>query len=432
MRKIRIIKELGFFDCIMLGIGFIIGSGIFIMPLIAAETAGTYSLIAWIIGGIYAIFAGLSFAEAAAKVPKVGGLYSYAHQAYGDFAGFFAGWTFWIGYWLTIATEQWALGWYLRFFLPQFSDLIRVSIGVLTGLVLTYINFRGVKTGARLEDVFTIGKLAAIFLFIVVMIIFFKVTNLYPLAPSNTTNLFPAVGSATVLVLWAYLGVEIITVPEGEIKNAKKVVPKAIIISVLSVTVIYLLLSGSFLGAARWTGYTTSQSPLADLFRTVTNSAIGGIIISVGGLIAIIGSLNAVILGAARISYSMSKDKLFPQIFSKIHPKYDTPYMAILIQTVLALILTYAVKNFVSLAALTVFFTLVPYTISSFATLKLIKRAKGKLSVLNSRVIPVISGIASLALLAAYWNQPFVLELAGALLFVGLIVYVERKTIRRL
>ena len=90
----------------MLGVGFIIGSGIFIMPLIAAETAGTYSLIAWVIGGVYAIFAGLSFAEAAAKVPKVGGLYSYAHRAYGDFAGFFAGWTFWIGYWLTIATEQ--------------------------------------------------------------------------------------------------------------------------------------------------------------------------------------------------------------------------------------------------------------------------------------------------------------------------------------
>ncbi len=231
MRKIRLIKEMSFFDCVMLGIGFIIGSGIFIMPLVAAETAGTYSLIAWIIGGIFAIVAGLSFAEAAAKVPKVGGLYSYAHKAYGDFGGFFAGWTFWIGYCITIATEQWALGWYLRFFLPQYSDLIRVTIGVMTGLILTYINYRGVKTGARVEDIFTVGKLAAIFLFIIGTIIFFKVTNLYPLLPSTTTNLFPAVGSATVLVLWAYLGVEIITVPEGEIKNAKRVVPKAIIMA---------------------------------------------------------------------------------------------------------------------------------------------------------------------------------------------------------
>ena len=432
MRKIRTISELSLFDCVMLGIGFLLGSGIFIIPLVAAEAAGTYSLVAWAIGGIFAIFAGFSFAEAAAKVPKVGGLYSYAHRAYGDFAGFFTGWTFWIGYWLTIAAEQWALGWYLGFFLPQFSDLIRVSVGVITGLILTYINFRGVKSGARVEDIFTVGKLAAVVIFIVVMLIFFKVTNLYPLLPSNTTNVLPAVGSAMILVLWAFLGVEIITVPDGEVKNAKKVVPKAIIVSILSITVIYLLISTAFLGAGRWTSYTGSQAPLADLFRNVTHSEIGAIAITIGGLIAIIGSLNAVILGAARISYSMSKDKLFPQIFSKIHPKYGTPYMSILIQTVLALILTYTVKNFVSLATLAVFFTLVPYTISSFATLRLISKAKGKLSILNSRAIPVISGIASLVLLATYWNQPFIIELAGVMLFVGLLVYIERKKIQKL
>jgi APA family basic amino acid/polyamine antiporter len=432
MRKIRIIREMGLFDCIMLGIGFLLGSGIFIIPLVAAETAGTYSLVAWVIGGIYAIFAGFTFAEAAAKVPRVGGLYSYAHKAYGNFAGFFTGWTFWIGYWLTISTEQWAIGWYLRFFLPQFSDLIRVTIGVLTGLFLTYINFRGVEAGARVEDIFTVGKLAAIVVFVIGLIIFFRVTNLYPLAPSGMTNLFPAIGSATILVLWAFLGVEIITVPDGEIKNAKKVVPKAIIISILSVTVIYLLVSTTFLGAARWTSYVSSQSPLADLFRDVTGSEIGGIIISIGGLIAIIGSLNAVILGAARIAYSMSKDDLLPQIFSKIHPKYETPYMAILIQTILALILTYTVKDFVSLASLAVFFTIVPYTISSFATLRLIKKANGELTVLSSRLIPIISGIASLALLAAYWNNHFILEIAGVMLLVGLCVYIERKKIHKL
>ena len=416
----------------MLGIGFLLGSGIFIIPMVAAKAAGTYSLVAWAIGGIYAIFAGFSFAEAAAKVPQVGGLYSYAHKAYGDFAGFFTGWTFWIGYWLTISAEQWAIGWYLAFFLPQVSNLIRVSIGVLTGLVLTYINFRGAETGARVEDIFTVGKLAAIVVFVIGMIIFFKVANLYPLMPSGTTNVVPAVGSATILVLWAFLGVEIITVPDGEIKNAKRVVPKAIIVSILSVTAIYLLVSTAFLGAARWTSYTTSQAPLADLFRDVTNSQIGGIIISVGGLIAIIGSLNAVILGAARISYSMSKDKLLPEIFSKIHAKYGTPYMAMLIQTILALILTYTVTDFVSLAALAVFFTLIPYTISSFATLRLIKKANGELTVLSSRLIPVISGMASLVLLAAYWNKPFILEIAGAMLLLGLILYAIRKKIQKL
>ena len=96
MRRVRVVSSLSFFDSVMLGIGFIVGSGIFIMPLIAAETSGTYSIVAWVVGGIYQILTGLCFAECAMKIPKVGGLYSYAHKAYGDFTWFFCGWTFWI------------------------------------------------------------------------------------------------------------------------------------------------------------------------------------------------------------------------------------------------------------------------------------------------------------------------------------------------
>jgi len=422
---------MSFFDALMLGIGFLIGSGIFIMPLVAAKAAGTYSLIAWVIGGIYSILAGLAFAEAAAKIPKAGGLYTYTHKAFGDFVGFFAGWTFWLGYWITIATEQWAIGWYLGFFMPQLSDLIRVSIGVLIGLILTYMNYRGVETGAHIEDIFTVGKLIAIGIFIIGALMFFKVSNLYPLLPSNTDAL-PAVGSALVLVLWAYLGQEIITVPEDEIKNARKTVPKAIVIAVLSVTAIYLLVATSFLGAVRWTDYVNSQSPLADVFREVTHSQIGGIIITIGGLVSIIGSLNAVILATSRIAFSMSRDGLFPKIFAKIHPKHKTPYMALLLQTVFAVILTYAVKDFVLLASLAVFFTIIPYALSSFATLKLIDKAKGKLHLISSRAIPAISGVLSVVLIGVYFSKPAVLQIAAVLLFVGLIIFVERKKIKRL
>ena len=266
MRRVRVVSSLSFFDSVMLGIGFIVGSGIFIMPLIAAETSGTYSIVAWVVGGIYQILTGLCFAECAMKIPKVGGLYSYAHKAYGDFTGFFAGWTFWIGYLVTIAAEQWALGWYLQFFLPQYSLLIRVTIGVLTGLVLTYLNFRGVKLGGRIEDYFTVGKLLIIALFIIGALIFFKLANFYPLIPPGT-NLFPAIGSTSIIVLYAYLGEEIITVPEGESEKAKKLIPKAIMIASVSTMIIYLLVVVAFLGAARWTSFTASQSPLAAVFR---------------------------------------------------------------------------------------------------------------------------------------------------------------------
>lgn len=424
---------MSFFDALMLGIGFLIGSGIFIMPLIAAEAAGTYSLLSWMLGGIYSIFTGLAFAEAAAKIPKAGGLYTYTHKAFGDFVGFFAGWTFWIGYWITIAAEQWALGWYLSFLLPQISLTIRVAVGVMTGLILTYFNFRGVERGARIEDVFTVGKLLAIGVFIIGALMFFKVDNLYPLLPTtNTTGALTAVGIATVPVLWAYLGQEIITVPDEEIKNARKTVPKAIIIAVLTVTAIYMLVAVAFLGAARWSNYIGSQSPLSDVFRSITGSQIGGIVIAIGGLISIIGSLDAVILATARISFSMSRDGLFPKVFAKIHPKYKTPYTAILLQTVFALVLTCTVTNFVTLASLAVFFTIVPYALSSFATYRLIVLAKGKLHVLRTRATPLIAGIVSVGLIIFYLTQLIVLEVASILLFIGLLVFIERKKIRRL
>lgn len=430
---------MGFFDTLMLGIGFIIGSGIFIMPLIAAEAAGTYSLVGWLLGGLYSILAGLAFAEAAAKLPKAGGLYTYTHKAFGDFAGFFAGWTFWIGYWITIATEQSALGLYLSFLLPQISLFVRVTIGVLTGLALTYYNFKGVKKGARIGDFFTVGKLLAILIFIGGALLFFKLSNLYPLLPASISvaaptlaQLAPAIGSATILALWAYLGVEIITVPEEEIKNAKKTVPRAIVVAVLTVTVVYLIVSAAFLGAVRWPSYVGSQSPLADVFAAITHSQIAGLIITVGGILSILGSLNAVILATARIAFSMSRDGLFPKVFAKIHPQYRTPYAAFALQTVFAVILMYTVNNFVTLASLAVFFTIVPYALSSFATFKLIRKDKGRLTVLHFKGTPIIAGIASIVLLLIYLSQTVVLEVAAVMLFFGLLVFIERKKIRRL
>jgi amino acid transporter len=290
-----------------------------------------------------------------------------------------------------------------------------------------------VEGGARIEDVFTVGKLLALGVFIIGAMMFFKAGNFYPLLPATTnTSALTAVGIATVPVLWAYLGQEIITVPDDEIKNARKTVPKAIIIAVLTVTAIYMLVAVAFLGASRWTNFVGSQSPLSDLFRSVTGSQIGGIIITLGGLISIIGSLNAVILATARISFSMSRDGLFPKVFAKIHPKYKTPYTAIILQTVFALILTYTVTDFVTLAKLAVFFTIVPYALSSFATYRLIVLAKGKLHVLSTRAIPLIAGVLSVVLIVFYLTQLIVLEIACILLFIGLLIFIERKTIRKL
>lgn len=428
MRRIRLVRGLSFFDSVMLGVGFLIGSGIFIMPLLMAQAAGTYSLLALVFAGIYTILTGFCFAEAAAKLPKAGGLYSYAHQAFGNFVGFISGWTFWIGYWITIAAETWAIGYYLQFFAPQFSLLTRVSIAAIVTLLLSIINYRGVKLSGDVEDVFTIGKLLPIILFIAVVIFFIRPQNYFPLLPQNV-SLVPAIGTATLLALWPFLGVEIITVPEEEIKNARKTVPKAILVAVATVILIYVLVTVAFLGV-QWQKFASSQSPLADVFTSLTSGyigAFGGIVIAIGALISIIGALHAVILGSARISFAMSRDKLFPKFFGKLHPKYNTPYIGIAVQTVFALLLAFTVTDFTQLVSLAVMFTIIPYTLSCLAVLRLIRKAKGEKLVLQSRIIPLAAVIISLVLLTQFTS--FVQMFGIVFVFIGILFFVFRKKI---
>jgi APA family basic amino acid/polyamine antiporter len=262
MRKVRtkFSKDLGLLDSVLLGIGFIIGSGIFLFPIIMAGVAGTYSLVSWVVAGVYSILTGLCFAENAQRMHQVGGLYAYAHQTFGDAVGFLTGWAFWTGYWMTIVTETIGTSLYLGFFLPGLTSFQRVIIATVLALILTVVNYRGVRSGGTVEDAFTVGKLVPLLVFAAVGLLLISSQNHYPLLPSNA-SLLPAVGSATIFALWAYLGVEIITVPEEEIKNAKKTVPRAIIISVLTVMCIYLLVTFVALGLGRWSPYLNSHSP---------------------------------------------------------------------------------------------------------------------------------------------------------------------------
>lgn len=433
MRKVRtkFSKDLGLLDSVLLGIGFIIGSGIFLFPIVMAGVAGTYSLVSWVIAGVYSILTGLCFAENAQKVPRVGGLYAYAHQSFGNTIGFLTGWAFWTGYWMTIATETVGASLYLQFFLPQLSNFWRLLIATLLAVLLTIVNYRGVKSGGRTEDAFTLGKLIPLIMFAVVGLFLIMPKNYYPLLPSNA-SLFPAIGSATIFALWAYLGVEIITVPEEEIKDAKRTVPRAIIISVFTVMGIYLLVASVALGLGRWESFINSQSPLPDLFQAATSSfmgSTGGLIMAVGGLISILGSLNAVVLGASRVSYAMAKDRLFPGFFDHLNAKFKTPDRAMLLQSVLALALVYAVRDFETLASLAVLFTIIPYLFSCLATIKLVSKAKGKTNVLHSRITPILAVIFSVGLF--YYVGWTALLLGAGFLLAGLGFYLLATRLAR-
>ena len=406
----------------MLGIGFIVGSGIFIMPLLAAQQSGTFSLLAWAAAGFYCILTGLCFAELAALIPKAGGLYSYAHKLLGERWGFLCGYTFWTGYWITIAAEMWAIAWYLGFFVP-WSDTARLAVACAIGLVLTYVNYRGVKQGGEAEDALTAIKLMALALFVVAGMLFFQ-----PQRVLNPTGgdapLLAGLLSSFLLALWAYQGAEIITVPEEKIKNARKTVPKAIVVSVFSVMALYLLVALVVVGSVDWRDYASSETPLADMMHSFMGGH-GGIVIAIGGLVSIIGALNAVILASARISYAMARDKLFPRFFNYLHPRFETPSRALWLHFAMACLLAFALRDFEALAMLVVLFTLIPYALSSFAAMRL-HRVR---SFLIPKWIPYAAAAASLGLLAyALYKSllPAVLLLGAGMLLYSLL---KRKLI---
>ncbi len=429
MRKtrVRFSKDLGLRDAVLLGVGFIIGSGIFLFPVLMAQKAGTYSLLAWVIGGIYTILTGLCFAENAARIPKAGGLYSYAHKELGNQIGFLAGWSFWIGYWLTISTETKALSLYSQFFLPSLTPDSRLIIASAVVVLLTIVNYRGVREGGESQDIFTVGKIIPLLVFVIVGVFLIHPQNYYPLLPANAI-LGPAVGSATILALWAYLGVEIITVPEEEIKNAKRTVPRAILLSVFIVMGIYLAVSATALGLAPWSDYVNSHFPLADIFQTATSGSIGtlgGVLLALGGIISIVGSINAVVLGTARVSYAMARDKLFPSILNHLHPRFKTPDRAMVLQFVLATAVLFVVRDLTTLASLTVLFTIIPYLFSCVATFRMIQKSGWKTQILRTRYTPILAIIFSIALF--YFVDPYVLLLGAVFILVGLGAYNLQK-----
>lgn len=421
--RVRFSKDLGLRDSVLLGVGFIIGSGIFLFPILMAQLAGTYSLLAWVVGGIYTILTGLCFAENAARIPKAGGLYSYAHKELGNQIGFLAGWSFWIGYWLTISTETKALSLYSQFFLSGLSDFARLIIASAVVILLTLINYRGVREGGETQDIFTIGKIIPLLVFVIVGVFLIHPQNYYPLLPANAT-LGSAVGSATILALWAFLGVEIITVPEEEIKNAKRTVPRAILLSVFIVMGMYLAVSATALGLAPWSNYVNSNFPLAEIFQTATSGQIGtlgGVLLALGGMISIIGSINAVVLGTARVSFAMARDKLFPSVLNHLHPRFKTPDRAMLLQFILAMAVLYLIPNLTLLASLTVLFTIIPYLFSCVATFRMVQKSGWKTQIIHTRYTPILAIIFSIALF--YFVDARVLLLGGIFILVGLATY---------
>lgn len=386
-RTMNLKKELSFFDLTNIIVGSIVGADIYIASAITAGLVGPVAIFVWVVAGMFAIVLALVFAYSSYYVPKVGGPFAFVSKAFDKFYGFLTGWSMWIAEMMALPVFAIAFTQYLHNFieLTLWQEILVKGV-FLFGL--TTVNILSVKTAGRLNDVLTIVKLAPLVILIISGIVFFIIhpqvleKNYTPLMPLGLDNF----GTALVLIFWAYVGFEMGTLPASEIKDPKKTIPKAIIIGISIVIGFYLITNFVLFGVTSWEDLAKTKTPLV-LASTITLGSMGAIIIGLGALISVSGSNESGTLGIARLSYAMSIKGMFPKIFSKTHPKYKTPYMALIIQGTIAFILSvYAgITNLISFSVFNLSFS---FLLVCFALVVLRKESEHQLH--GQRILPWI------------------------------------------
>ena len=332
-------KTLGAWDLLLMGIGAVVGTGIFVLTGIQAATAaGPAVTLSFALAGVTCIFVALAYTEVASTIPSSGGSYTYAYTSLGEI---FA----WIVGMLTIlqfccgATTV-AAGWsgYIVGILEQANIILPKSFvhnpfeggiidlpAVFLCLLITSILVRGVEESTTLNNILVVIKLVAIFIFIAVAIPHFKMENVSNFMPYGITGVTAAAGA----IFMAYTGFDAVANAAEESKNPERDVTFGLIGSLLVCIVLYVMVAAALTGIADYRLLNNSE-PLAFALK-LNGSNIGGALVAAGGIAGMTTVILFQIYAQTRIFMTMSRDGLLPKVFSVIHPKYKTPYLATVI-----------------------------------------------------------------------------------------------------
>jgi basic amino acid/polyamine antiporter, APA family len=333
--------RLGPFSATMMVVGGIIGSGIFLNPAIVAERVRSADLvlIVWVMGGVIAVIGALVFAELGARRPLAGGGYVYLRDAYGPLPAFLYGWTLL----LVIATGAIAaVAVTFASYTVALLDLdqrARVPLAVAAILLLSAINYIGVKPGALTQNVFTLLKLGALCTLIVAGLTSTPLPAIEHLPAGRPEHVTLAIGAALVPVLFAYGGWQQTNFIAEELLQPERTLARALLVGVGIVVAVYLLANLTYLNVLGVAGLANTTSPAADTMARLWGSAGHGLI-AAGIAISTFGFLNLVILVSPRVYQAMASDGLFFPQLARLHPQYRTPSAAILFQGSWAVLLT--------------------------------------------------------------------------------------------
>ncbi len=429
--KTQLKRELGLAAAIAIVVGNCIGSGIFTSAAsLAVASNPKTAIIAWVITSVGSLLIALSFASLGTAIPKTGGPIVYTRAAFGDFAGFLIGWTYWIGAWVGNAAIITAFMMYFTYFVPGSNTPVFAFL-ITSGALwfFTVINILGVKGAGIVGIVTVILKVGALVVFVVLAALHFNPEMLKTVSAPGVSGM-DTLPAAIAIALWAFVGIESATVPAGEIKNPKKNIKRSTIIGTLIAALVYITVSVVGMGVLDQATLAESKAPLADIINKATGGTWGGNFIAAGAIISALGATSGWVLTTARSAYGASQDKLFPGIFGKVHPKFKTPVASLIISGVAAnilLTLNYAFSltaafNFMLLLATLSF--LPAYAFSAAADIILLKTHSKDFNFFNFLKNSFVALLAfAYSIYAIYGTGAKVVMYGFILMLIGIPVY---------
>ena len=344
----RLKKELGALDIVVLGIGVIIGAGIFVLTGVAAATeAGPAIALSFVFAAVVCAFAALCYAEFASMVPVAGSAYTYSYVTLGQFIAFIIGWDLFLEF--TVGAAAVAIGWsgQLNATLDQIFGVTLPEaitappaeggvvnlLGMLLVLALTYLLVRGIRISAKANIVMVIVTIAVLLLIIAVGATEVSTSNWDPFFPFGLGGI---IGGAA-LVFFAFIGFDIVATTAEEARNPQRDMPRGILGSLAITTLLYIAVALVLTGMLVYTELNTA-APVADAFEAADRPWASGFIFA-GALVALTNTVLILMLGQSRVTFAMARDRLLPGALARTHPRYGTPSRITILIGVLVAIL---------------------------------------------------------------------------------------------
>lgn len=401
-----LLRTLTLKDAVGVGLGAIIGAGIFVVTGIAAGVSGPAFLIGLLVAGFIAAFNGLSSAQLAAIYPDSGGTYEYGYKLINPVFGFSAGWMFLISKLSAGGVVAIGFGSYFYQLVPIGSPL---TLSVIAVVFLTIINFFGIKKAGILNLVIVTVTLFSLLYLVSSGVPKVNPDNFKPFAPFGISG----IAEAAALLFFAFTGYARIATLAEEVAEPKKTIPKALIITIITSILLYAAVSVVAIGVIGAENMANSKSPLQMVAKSLTTPAINTVI-TIGASTAMLGVLLSQILGISRMMLAMGRRHDMPPVFQTIHNRYRVPHFGIVITGIIILLLTiFGTFEFIVRAA--TFTILLYYSITNIAALKQPRKEQ-----IYGRIIPIFGLIGCLTMSV---SLPFNVIISGiGLLIIGFMV----------